>query len=90
MRCKHEKRRKIHELKILPEYYNAVQCGVKNFELRKDDRDYQVGDWLVLREWKDGEYTGKATGREIRYILRDAQEYGLMKGYCIIGLQERI
>lgn len=77
---------KIHELKILPEYYNAVQCGVKNFELRKDDRDYQVGDWLILREWKDGEYTGKATGHAIRYILRDAQEYGLMKGYCIIGL----
>lgn len=79
----------IHELKIIPKYYNAVQCGIKNFELRKDDRDYQVGDWLILREWKDGEYTGKVTGREIQYILRDAQEYGLEKGYCIIGLQKR-
>lgn len=34
----------IHELKILPEYYEEVKCGNKNFELRKNDRDYKVYD----------------------------------------------
>ena len=27
-----------HEIKIAPEYYEAVAWGRKNFELRKDDR----------------------------------------------------
>ena len=34
----------IHELKILPEYFNEVQSHNKQFELCKDDRDYRVGD----------------------------------------------
>lgn len=34
---------KKHELKILPQYFQAVWSGIKTFELRKDDRDYQLG-----------------------------------------------
>ena len=33
----------IHDLKILPEYYDAVDKGVKTYELRFDDRNYAVG-----------------------------------------------
>lgn len=77
---------KTHYLKILPEYFNEVQSLNKQFELRKDDRDYQVGDWLVLDEWENGEYTGRRIGcLPIKYILRDCKEYGLMDGYCILG-----
>ena len=42
---------KIHELKILPEYYDAVRLGDKRFEIRKNDRDYHTGDILRLKEW---------------------------------------
>ena len=42
---------KVHELKILPEYYKAQKAGKKNFEIRKNDRDYKVGDKLVLKEY---------------------------------------
>ncbi len=38
----------IHQLKIWPEYFEAVQRGSKRFEIRKNDRDYQVGDILIL------------------------------------------
>ena len=41
----------IHELKILPEYFKAQKAGKKNFEIRKNDRDYKVGDKLVLTEY---------------------------------------
>lgn len=35
---------KLHELKIRREYAKAKLKGIKSFEIRKNDRDYQVGD----------------------------------------------
>lgn len=77
-----------HELKILPEYYEAVKCGKKNFELRKNDRNYFVGDTLLLRACESGHYldTPPLT-RFISYILTDCEEYGLMSGYAILGFR---
>lgn len=76
----------VHDLKILPQYFEEVIKGHKRFELRKDDRDYKVGDRIVLNEYENGEYTGrKSTAFPIRYILRNCPEYGLKDGYCIIG-----
>ena len=40
-----------HVLKIWPKYYKRVAEGAKNFELRLNDRDYQVGDMVWLNEW---------------------------------------
>lgn len=76
---------KIVEKKILPCYYDAVSSNAKTFELRKDEDDIQVGDWLVLQEWNGSAYTGRESVHLVRYVLRNATEYGLMKGYCIIG-----
>jgi hypothetical protein len=74
-----------HELKILPQYYKEVKEGNKNFELRKNDRDYKVHDIIRLRAW-DGEYLDKAPlERQIKYILKDCPEYGLKDGYVILG-----
>ena len=75
----------MHELKILPEYFQAVACGIKNFELRKNDRDYQLDDILVLREWDGERYTGQTICRRITYIYEGNGEYGLSDGYCILG-----
>lgn len=75
-----------HELKILPQYFQAVWEGNKTFELRKNDRDYRVGDTLVLREYSDGEYTGSFLKVIITYILKDCPEYGLNSEYCILGI----
>lgn len=76
---------KVHELKILPKYFSFE----KNFELRRNDRDFMVGDIVVLREWNsDNGYTGEYSIRMIQYILEDAKEYGLADGYCILGLSE--
>lgn len=41
----------IHELKIWPQYYCRVADGSKTFELRNNDRGFQVGDEVVLREY---------------------------------------
>lgn len=75
------------EKKVLPEYYKEIRGHRKMFEIRKDEDNIQVGDVLVLREWDGEKYTGSKTRREVTYILRDAEEYGLMQGYCILSLQ---
>lgn len=75
----------IHELKILPQYYYDILENQKRFELRKDDRDYQVDDILALEEWDGEKFTGNFVQIRIRYILRNCPEYGLKAGYCILG-----
>ena len=75
---------KVVRKKILPEYFKAVKERDKNFELRKDEDDIQVGDLLILEEFSD-RYTGRGVRRYVKYVLRDCPEYGLKPGYCIIG-----
>ncbi len=77
----------LHELKILPKYFQAVRNGNKTFELRKHDRDYKVGDYLLLREYDNGDYTGSFMKVVITYILKDCPEYGLYKDYCILSFR---
>jgi len=58
----------IHGLKIGPLYFNAVSNGVKKAELRINDRNYQCGDFLLLREWAS-EYSGNKLVVKITHIL---------------------
>lgn len=78
---------KMIEKKCYCEYFRSVLNGEKRFELRKDDDNVQVGDILFLREWNPDlmAYTGLSTRVVVRYVLRDVPQFGLMRGYCIIG-----
>lgn len=77
---------KIHEVKILPEYFDAVDKGVKTWELRYDDRGYAVGDLLILKEWQDGEYTGRRLTFKITYVLKGYA--GLVDGWTILSIKK--
>lgn len=78
---------KTHELKIVPPYFRDVQDGIKTFEYRKNDRDFEVRDTLILREWspKTGDYTGAKVRRTITYLINGGQ-FGIPEGYCILGI----
>lgn len=77
---------KVIRKKIHPEYFKAVRDRKKNFELREDEDDIQVGDLLVLEEFIPYRgYTGNGVRRSVKYVLRNCPEYGLKQGYCIIG-----
>jgi len=68
-----------HELKCWPESFNAIASGRKRFEARIDDRGYQVGDVLQLREWDPSthDYTGRALAATVTYLMRATPEHPL-------------
>lgn len=80
---------KLHELKIKEEFYRDIILGLKTFEIRKNDRDYQLKDLIRFRiVFVNGDISEKDDLFKITYILRDAEQYGLQEGYCILGIKK--
>lgn len=67
---------KKHELKIAPKYYEAVASGLKTFEIRKNDRDFEEGDEIVLREFDGGYTSNPILSAKISYVTDYAQQDG--------------
>ncbi len=63
-----------HRLKVWPEYFEPLVAGEKKFEIRVNDRCFEVGDMLVLREFdqETEKYTGRAVFADVTYILSGA------------------
>ncbi|EDN7323724.1 DUF3850 domain-containing protein [Listeria monocytogenes] len=78
-----EEEPKTHSLKILPEYFDAIDHGVKTFEIRKNDRNFKVGDILILREYDEEHYTGPELKTKITYIT----DYAQQDGYVVLGIE---
>lgn len=64
---------KIHGLKTWPSYFQAIKNGDKTFEVRKNDRGFEVGDRLVLMEFDPGKnrLTGSMVHAKITWILSE-------------------
>lgn len=75
----------IHEKKILPKYFHKVHERKKTFEIRKNDCNYQVNDYVLLKEWNDRMFTGNEILAKITYVLKDVE--GLEKDYCIFSME---
>ena len=73
----------IHEIKLGTEFFDDALSNKKTFELRKNDRDYRVGDLLEMKEYANGAETGRTLTKYISYILEDYT--GLAEGYCILA-----
>lgn len=79
-----------HDLKIWPEYFEAVLDGTKTWELRRRDRDFRVGDTVSLNEFNpaSGLFTGRTTLHRITYVLSNVQigVAGLDRSYCVFSI----
>ena len=87
---------KTHDMKILPRYFEGQISGRKNFEIRKDDRDFKAGDMLHLREidgsaGKECQYTGRSCKVWVTYVLSSQLGghgfEGLEEGYSILSTE---
>ena len=76
-----------HELKCWPKLFAQTVAGEKDFEYRRNDRNFKVGDTLKLREWdpEEGKYLGGQMHLIIQRIWSSAdiplmkQKYVIMK-----------
>jgi hypothetical protein len=86
-----------HELKSWPEFFEPIAQGAKSFDLRFNDRNFNIGDIVHYREWEptSKEYTGRVYTSRVAYILDGIggggcvePMRGLMRGFCILGLED--
>jgi len=76
----------IHELKTVNPFFEDVWDLRKNFEVRKNDRDFQIGDKLKLLEVRTDGKRERFIYVKITYILKGGQ-YGIDKDYVVLGIQ---
>jgi len=78
----------IHELKTWLGPFAAIQSGEKRHEVRVNDRNFQPGDQLLLKEWDEMYY--KHTGREILVNvthLTIGGAWGLPDNLCVMSIE---
>lgn len=84
----------MHILKLNYKYFDAVNNGIKTFEVRKNDRDFKLGDTLKLYE-VDDEGNFIESYHKIRmivvavtYILtHDDFPSGVPEGYVVMSIR---
>lgn len=64
-----------HKLKIDGCFFERIWSGQKRFEIRKDDRDFQVNDWIIL----------ECGGRSVSCKIIYKSTYQQKEGYCVLG-----
>lgn len=77
-----------HELKCWIDVFYDMYIGLKTFEVRLNDRNYQVGDSLLLKEWDSdtNTYTGRQILKRVTYILYGGQ-FGLPENTVVMAIR---
>jgi len=75
----------LHQLKIIPSFYQDVADGQKRWEYRKNDRNFKINDSVILREWNTEKYTGRILIYKIFYIVHGGV-VDIPENYCIFSL----
>lgn len=83
--------RKTHQLKIRPEFFQAVINETKKAEFRRADRAFAVGDLLCLNEYGACEYDPKKVGftGAFVYVLVTHITDLSAPGYVMLSIQRR-
>lgn len=78
-----------HNLKTWTEFYQVVLSGDKTFEVRKNDRNFQIGDVLNLIEvLPDDNF--KTTGNQSRFVITyilTGNQWGLIDDVVVLAIK---
>ena len=79
-----------HELKVYPQFFKALWAGVKTFEIRKNDRKFELNDEICLQEFVPTTQAIEEfyTGREINGFITYITDFEQKKGYVVFGFSE--
>ncbi len=77
----------LHKLKTLNPYFEDIYYNKKDFEVRENDRNFQIGDRLYLIEIVPEGSPQRYVIKEIKYILQGGQ-FGIVPGWVVLGLKE--
>ena len=76
----------IHKIKIEQKFFYDIASGLKSFDVRKNDRNYAVGDTLEMFEIDENmTNTGRGVIVRVNYILPGGK-YGIEENYCVMGI----
>jgi len=77
-----------HKLKTWPVFFQEVADGTKTFELRKNDRNFCIGDVLTLVEWdpQSQTYTGRVIHKAVGYMTDGSGLGCLADGWVAMSL----
>lgn len=78
----------IHKLKTIQPFFDHVKQGYKSFEIRKNDRDFKVGDILILQEYdaQNQNYSGEELVREVLYTFPGGQ-FGVDENMVVMSMK---
>ena len=80
--------KKLHELKTINPFFEDIWRGLKDFEVRKNDRNFEIGDRLKLIEYGANQIpTPRYILKDVKYILMGGQ-YGISDDYVVLGLKD--
>ena len=80
---------KTHCLKTWPDIFKAMKDKSKSFDVRVNDRDFQIGDQIILNEYdpKTEEYSGDHIHALITFILKDPNPFMELGANVILSLK---
>lgn len=75
----------IHELKIERKFLDMTIAGLKPYEIRYNDRNFQAEDYIKFREYNNFTYTGNVRFYRIKHVFAD--ERFCKDGYVILTIE---
>ena len=77
----------VHKLKVWSEFMDDLINGNKTFEIRLNDRNFQVGDTLLLQEYDNENkvYLSRSLIVKVTYMLNDSKFDAIKKGFVVMG-----
>jgi hypothetical protein len=83
-----------HHLKSWPQYFRPIKEGKRTHELRRNDRNFEVGDFILLEEFDPvtQKYTGDRCKVEITSMTSTSQPCAMSSealdpAFCILSIR---